>query len=341
MWKDALAKAAKEAEAWPYDWAADANYPSKAQRGAVTGRITVKDPLVSMDKVSNLLVGLTAPDDSSGKGGGSVDWQKDAKSYQFWVRADKDGRFTIPKVRPGPYVLRAFANGVLGEFSRPDVTVTAGKSLDLGMLEWKPVRYGRQLWEIGIPNRSAEEFRHGDHYWQWGLYLKYPEEFPKDVNFVIGKSDGHKDWNYCQPPRIDGDRVSPTTWSITFDLPEAPRGKATLRLAFAGSRGRGGIQVSVNDKSAGGTGALPDTGVMHRDGIRGYWFERSVSFDAALLKAGKNVLTLTNPARNWTEGVLYDYLRLELDESAQPAKGDPASGTGTPKKGSRTNQTGP
>jgi rhamnogalacturonan endolyase len=54
------------------------------------------------------------------------------------------------------------------------------------------------------------------------------------------------------------------------------------------------------------------------------WEERTVPFDATLLKAGTNVLKLTNTGRNWTEGVLYDYLRLELDESARepapPAK---------------------
>ena len=30
--------------------------------------------------------------------------------------------------------------------------------------------------------------------------------------------------------------------------------------------------------------------------------------------AGPNVLKLTNSGRNWTDGVLYDYLRLELAE---------------------------
>jgi rhamnogalacturonan endolyase len=317
MWKDALARAAKEAEAWPYEWAADAHYPDRAHRGGAAGRITVNDPLVPTDRVSNMLVGLTPQVTPPGRG---IDWQKNAQSYQFWVRADAEGRFTIRNVRPGTYTLRAFADGVLGEFSLPDVAVTAGQTKDLGRLEWKPVRHGRQLWEIGVPNRSAEEFRHGDRYWQWGLYNDYPREFPDDVNFVVGKSDWHKDWNYCQPPRIEGDRVRPTTWSITFDLAEAPHGQATLCLAFAGSPGRDGIEVSVNDKSAGGTGPLPATGVMHRDGIRGYWFERDVAFDAALLKAGTNVIRLRNPARNWTEGVLYDYLRLELDESAAPPK---------------------
>jgi rhamnogalacturonan endolyase len=313
MWKDALTKAAKEADAWPYEWAVDADYLGKSQRGSVRGRITVKDPLVSMDSVSNLLVGLTAQDD----------WQKDAKSYQFWVRADRKGQFTIPKVRPGKYTLRAIADGVLGEFSRPDVVIKTKETTDLGELEWKPIRHGKQLWEIGVPDRSAAEFRHGDHYWQWGLYNKYPEEFPKDICFVIGKSDPRKDWNYCQPPRIDGARVNPTTWTITFDLPEAPRGKATLRLAFAGNSGRSGISVTVNDKSAGGTGPLPSTGVMHRDGIRGYWFERAIAFDATMLKAGTNVIKLHNPARSWVDGVLYDYLRLELDENASNKEPSP------------------
>jgi rhamnogalacturonan endolyase len=306
LWKDALAKAGKEAEAWPYGWVSGVDYPLKKERGTASGKVTIVDPLTPMSKVSNLLVGMT-PQTTSGK---AVDWQLDAKYYQFWVRADEKGHFRIPNIRPGAYTLRAIANGVLGEFSKADVTVDAGKTVDLGALEWKPVRYGKQIWEIGVPNRSAEEFKHGDKYWVWGLYNDYPKEFPNDANFVIGKSDWSKDWNYAQPPR-DG---KPTTWAVTFDLAEAPKGKATLRLAICGSRGRGGIAVAVNDKAAGGTGALLDSGVMHRDGIRGYWQEKTVTFDGSLLKAGTNVIKLTNPGRNWTEGVLYDYLRLEVEE---------------------------
>jgi hypothetical protein len=40
------------------------------------------------------------------------------------------------------------------------------------------------------------------------------------------------------------------TWSLNFDLPDAPRGKATLRLAMAGVSARH-IDVSMNDKPAG------------------------------------------------------------------------------------------
>ena len=67
----------------------------------------------------------------------------------------------------------------------------------------------------------------------------------------------------------------------------------------------------------GSTGELPESGVMHRDGIRGVEIERDLKFDAALLKTGENVIELTKQARTWTDGVLYDYLRLELAEKEE------------------------
>jgi rhamnogalacturonan endolyase len=188
--------------------------------------------------------------------------------------------------------------------------------LDLGQLRWQPQRFGRQLWEIGIPNRSGEEFRHGDRYWQWGLYNDYPEEFPNDVQITIGESDFRKDWNYAQIARNSD---SGTTWSIYFNLTNAPQGKATLRMGIAGVSIRGGIQVSVNNQSAGSTGPMQDTATIRRDGIRGFWSEKNVGFDAALFRSGKNVLRLTIPRGGPTSGVIYDYLRLEIEE-AVPAR---------------------
>ena len=96
-------------------------------------------------------------------------------------------------------------------------------------------------------------------------------------------------------------------------------GTFTLKYKDLDVIGRG-YWSEVGRSSAGGTGPLPDTGVMHRDGIRGYWCERAVAFDAALMKRGTNVLKLKVPATSWVNGVLYDYLRLELDESAPPPK---------------------
>ena len=40
-----------------------------------------------------------------------------------------------------------------------------------------------------------------------------------------------------------------------------------------------------------------------------------MTFDASLLKAGTNVLKLRPPVNNWVQGVLYDYLRLEVADS--------------------------
>ncbi|MGO9111845.1 MAG: polysaccharide lyase family protein [Thermoguttaceae bacterium] len=320
MWHDALAQAKKEADAWPYDWVSGVDYPHRNDRGAVSGTIALNDPLGPDTKMSRLLVGLAHPDYVSRSGGGRlfgggpVDWQLDAKYYEFWVRGDGQGRFTIPNVRPGAYTLHAIADGVLGEYTKTGVVVKAGKSIVLGRLEWTPVRHGRQLWDIGIPDRTAAEFFHGDHYWQWGLYNEYAKDFPNDVNFVIGKSDYHKDWNYCQCPRAD--RPNGTTWSIAFELVETPHGKATLRMALAATSARN-ITVTVNEQPAGETGRLQDTATIRRDGIRGYWTEREVAFDAALLKAGKNLVKLTVPAGGVMNGVEYDYLRLELEESTR------------------------
>jgi rhamnogalacturonan endolyase len=267
-----------------------------------------------------------------------VDWQRDAKFYQFWARADAKGRFTIPNVRPGAYTLHTIADGILGEFTLTNLTVAAGEKKSLGVLTWTPVRYGRTIWEIGVPDRTAREFRHGDHYWQWGLYFDYPKEFPNDVNFVIGKSDWRRDWNYVQPPRIEtrdvpatseddeqkessapprsGSRnVRSSTWSVSFTMPEAPRGKTTLRLAFCGTHVGCDVEAFVNGKSIGETGTLPSTSAMQRDGIRAYWIEKDLSFDADLLTRGTNSVKLLSHANSWSQGVMYDCVRLELNET--------------------------
>ena len=126
----------------------------------------------------------------------------DAKYYQFWNDGTEDGKFTITNVRPGNYTLHAFADGVLGEFAHADVTVEAGKTLDLKDLEWKPVRYGKQVWEIGYPTRAGDKFFKGDgeNYWLWGWGLRYPLLFPDDITYTIGKSDYRKDWFFQQTP---------------------------------------------------------------------------------------------------------------------------------------------
>ena len=142
-----------------------------------------------------------------GRGNGMVDWAHDAKFYEFWTDGSANGRFTIPNVRPGTYTLHAFADGVLGEFAATNITVAAGQPLDLGKLDWKPVRYGKQIWEIGYPDRTGGKFFKGDgaNYWLWGWPLRYGDLFPNDITYTIGKSDYHKDWFFEQVPHALSD----------------------------------------------------------------------------------------------------------------------------------------
>ena len=64
-----------------------------------------------------------------------IDWQTDAKHYEFWTRGEENGAFRIPNVPPGTYTLHAIADGDLGEFAKTDLTVAPGKPLALGNLE--------------------------------------------------------------------------------------------------------------------------------------------------------------------------------------------------------------
>lgn len=323
IWQDALHRAEKEKQAWPYAWADAPGYEHANERGSAKGSITVNDPQDTKATVAGAWIGLAHapyPVNLEGKPV-TFDWQLDGKYYQYWARVDAKGGFTISNARPGTYVLYAFNNGILGDYSKADITIAAGKTTNTGKLNWVPVRNGKQLWDIGIPNRSAEEFRHGDHYWQWGLYNLYPQEFPNDVDFIIGKSDYHHDWNYAQSPKpADTGRYAAATWKIEFNRPNEVKGTATLRLAICGFYG-GPLNVKLNGKPIGTTGKLMESSVMHRDGIRSEALIISdIKFDAALLKPGNNIIQLNKNGHDPAETIMYDYVRLELDEGKQFAQ---------------------
>ncbi|MBI5766171.1 MAG: hypothetical protein HZA93_00125 [Verrucomicrobia bacterium] len=353
MFDDAKAQQKKQAAAWPYAWVDGVDYPKPAARATVRGQLVLHDPLGEgpyaptgsqpnrgtkpLRQMSNIRVGLTAAPWTTNPAGPSgatrtIDWQQDAKHYQFWARATDDGRFEIPHVRPGTYVLRAFADGVLGELMKADVVVAAGQPLDLGRVTWTPVRRGRQLWDIGIPNRNGSEFFRGESYWRPDIPLEYAKLFPKDVNFIVGQSDHRKDWFFQQVPHNESPdaKVEPfygirapgraTPFAVAFDLSAAPRGRAALRLALCGTSARQ-LEITVNDQPAGTITLGAIDGAIARHGRQGLWYERELSFAASLLKSGPNILRIILPAGPINNGILYDYVRLELDESsARPAR---------------------
>jgi rhamnogalacturonan endolyase len=361
LWQDALAQAKKERAAWPYDWVNGVDYPHKDQRANVSGQLVLNDPQAASTKLPHLTVGLAHPDYPGGSAragnNGIVTWPHDGNYYQFWNDGTDDGKFTITQARPGKYTLHAFADGVLGEFAQTDITVETGKNLDLGKLEWKPVRYGKQIWEIGYPDRTGGKFFKGDpdNYWLWGWYLRYPLLFPNDITYTIGQSDYRKDWFFQQTPHSETTAwLNPaakdpanqrfgwikagtagedmwqtigtgraTTWTIKFNMDHAPKGQAALRIALAGSDSTAGLSnpgafgamaVGVNGTNAGAIQFISTNAIRYNTNT-GVWREYTQKFDAAILKAGENQIQLTVPAGEVDSGVVYDYLRLELNEN--------------------------
>jgi len=367
LFQDALAEAKVIKARWPFPWVQGVDYPQKAQRATVSGQIVLNDPQAATTSLPNLHVGLTHPDyvgnggafaERSGNGK-LVTWQHDARYYQFWTAGSTDGTFNIENVRPGVYNLHVFADGVLGDFTVNNVVVQPGRPISLGKLEWKPERYGRQVWEIGTPNRTSSEFFKGDgkNYWLWGWPVRYPLLFPNDLTYTIGKSDPARDWFFEEVPHgEDRSWLNPaakdpanqrfgwmqlgtqgqdmwrtighgrdTTWTIKFEMPKAARGRAVLRVALGGADGAGGLGIGVNGQKV---GVIYPTGTnaLRYNTDRAQWRQYTQVFDAALLKAGENTMQLVVPAGDLTTGVVYDYLRLELDETVDaktPLPGPP------------------
>jgi rhamnogalacturonan endolyase len=366
LWQDAVAESKTIKAAWPFAWVEGVDYPHKAERGTVTGQLVLKDPQAASKQLPHLTVGLTHPD-YPGNGsafqlragnGPTVTWPHDGNYYQFWADGSEDGKFTIPNVRPGHYVLHAFADGVLGEYAKADIEVAAGKSVNLGRLDWEPVRYGKQLWEIGYPDRTGGKFFKGDgaNYWLWGWPLRYGGLFPNDIEYTIGKSDYHKDWFFEEVPHAISDdwknpaakdplnqrfgwvnnptgtqdmwrawgRGRATTWTVKFNVKTASKGTAVLRVALAGADGNGGLNIGVNGQSVGAIHPV-STNALRYNTDTGVWYQYAQKFDAALLKPGENTVTFTVPAGDVTTGVVWDYLRLELNDGGAAWPAPPAS----------------
>ncbi len=305
--KSACKQASIERVAWPYVWLNHERYPTGKRRGGLSGKLLVDEvPAVN----GGMWVGLTAPEyELFGK---AVGWQRDGRNYQYWTKARKDGSFSLANVRPGTYVMHAFMDGILGEFERTNVTVRQGEVHSIGDIHWKPERAGPTLWEIGIPDRSAAEFKNGDQYWHWGNYLKFRSDFPNGVDYTVGKSDWRKDWHICQPLDLspEGKVLGDSTWTVRFPLENVSAGGARLRISFCGSRLGSRLQLGMNGSDVGDI-ELPEDGTMHRDSHRGMWFERSFDIPAGKLKAGENILNFRLGGTAWHQGVLYDYIRME------------------------------
>ncbi len=317
LWVDAKAIAAREAAAWPFAWLRHRDYPLAAARGAVTGRLTIRDPLKPKVSAARAWVGLAAPEETAGN------WQDQAQGYQFWTRADEAGNFRIPHVRAGTYTLYAFNDGVVGEFSRQAVKVVAGETAALGATSWDVQHPGATIaWEIGTPDRTAREFRHGTDYFEPYRWKTFADELPNPLPFTIGTSDPAKDWNYAHSGYFADGTGKRWTWQIRFSLPELPaEGDATLTLALASAH-QARLAIAVND-DANPIAQLdltePGGNALIREGIHAKYRLHYITIPVAKLRVGANTLSLVQTrANNAGDHVMYDYLSLELPGAGNP-----------------------
>nr|XP_009406093.1 PREDICTED: uncharacterized protein LOC103989069 [Musa acuminata subsp. malaccensis] len=87
LWEDAKKQARVEEGSWPYKFPASKDFQKSEQRGSVSGRLLVVDEPANNDSVNGnaAFVGLASP-------GEAGSWQRDSKGYQFWERADVEGK---------------------------------------------------------------------------------------------------------------------------------------------------------------------------------------------------------------------------------------------------------
>jgi rhamnogalacturonan endolyase len=313
MWADAKKKVVEEKAKWPYRWLTNTpEYPLADGRGTVAGTFVVKDPYKPNVKGGNAWVGLIVP---------GTDWQKDSKNYQYWVKADASGKFVIPNIRPGTYSLHAYVNGAVGEYAAENITVKARQTQNIGNQTWNiPRDKGKLIWEIGIPDRTAREFKFGKKYWNSFMWETYSPALPNPLVYTVGSSDWHTDWNYVQSAYWNKDgSFSTWPWKINFKLDKLPAsGYATLTFAFA-SVDRGRLTTYVNDESAPFDTFTPTLDVggnaLVRQGIHAKYSTYVLKVPVAKLKVGDNsIMLITNRGSNRTDHIMYDYISMECPQ---------------------------
>jgi hypothetical protein len=175
---------------------------------------------------------------------------------------------------------------------------------------------------------------------------RYAMLFPNDITYTIGQSDYHKDWFFEQVPhakstcrgksRGEGSRQPALRlgeawepdedmwpWNywpgprdhLDHQIQHGPRHRRARRLARGAGRRRWQWRSrrAVNGQSVGTIRPIA-TNALRYNTDKSVWHEYTLTFDAALLKQGENEMQLTVPAGELTSGVVYDYLRLELNE---------------------------
>ena len=344
-WADSKQQGLAEQAAWPYAWLTNIYYQALNQRAVVSGKLVINDPLRPQANAASAWVGFAAPD--AGVENSANNWQLQSDNYQFWTQCAADGSFTLPPVTTvGPFgtnsIYELFAycagtNGSVGEFRSGPYAFAPGTVTNLGTLTWNVTHTGNSvLWEIGIPDRSAEEFRHGNDYPIPGLDLGFAQEFPQRWTYTVGSSSPRTNWNYVQSAYFNAGTISNMYWTVQFVVTNVPAtGNAMLNIAWAGAYSAA-IRMWVNNISAPDTSYFADfypnvpsgANTLVRLGIHDKYGIDHVTIPVNKLVVGTNTITLSQrrAAGSISTYVMYDYLDLEMPTPITPPNPTAAPG---------------
>ena len=326
-WDDAKTRAAKDETEWPFAWLTNTpEYPLAAGRGNITGNFSIKDNFKPTVTGKNAWIGVTKlSDDSTGQ------WQLEEENYQYWVKTDASGNFDIKNVRPGTYTLFAYSDGVTDEFSMANVTVTAGGTNNLGNIVWsKPRTNGSLLWEIGVPDRTAAEYKFGDFdYCEGFVQKKFDSTFTNPIVYNVAD----KNWATALPYvhskyyNADGTINGNWTWTINFDLPAGmpTTGNAKLTIAYASSD-HAQQWIYINSNTASPIAFYPPLGggnAFLRQSNHAKYATQVVDIPMSKLHSGSNYINLVMPSNSGdVSHLMYDYISFEAITNANDLDND-------------------
>lgn len=286
---DVKSRASAEEEAWPYKWLINPDYP--LSRTKVSGTLKITDGR----SAEGAMIVFAKP-------GGEFYTQ--GEDYIFYSKADSNGNFSIPNIRPGSYTLYAYSTSgdITDQFEKDNINVT-GASMNLGTLNWTPVKPTNFLWKIGTADRMSSEFKLGNLSRQYGL----PEKVPANLTYTIGRSTEANDWYYAQ--------TKAGSWDVNFNLNKKYNGNGYLTVAVAGVSRNPKVEVYVNGQKQGTLDYSNenDSATYRSANQSGRYRNCEIKFPASLLKEGDNTISFRMTKVGNDGGIMYDIIKLETD----------------------------
>ncbi len=197
---------------------------------------------------------------------------------------------------------------------------------NLGTLTWEVPHPGSQvLWEIGYPDRTAAEYRHGDEYGRPGMWLDFGSEFSSPLEYDVASNNWATALNYAHT--VDYTASTPWKWHLNFNLPSVRQGTYWLNIAYAAANSY--QIVRVNNDASYVANFTPDNGnhgasTMLRQAIHTKYTVAHVPIPSSLLVPGANFITLDHEYHtdHANDCFMYDYLNLEAPAPQLTWRGD-------------------